>query len=162
MPSLDNLLGHLVDSGVELIVVGGVAAVVQGATISTFDLDIVHRRTDENVRRLVDALLAVDAHYRGRALGDKLPPTIEILRGPGHSLLQTRFGPVDVLGAIEQGRDYDALLPDTIDLELSGRRVRILDLATIVELKRMSTRPKDRQMLPILEATLARRSPTGS
>jgi hypothetical protein len=71
--------------------------------------------------------------------------------------LQTRLGPIDVLGAIEGGRDYDALLPHTIVLEVTGRDVRVLDLETIVELKRTSTRPKDQRMLPVLEETLRRR-----
>src|SRR5262245_143802 len=112
MPSavLETLLRTLASGGVELIVVGGLAAVAQGAPILTRDVAIVHRRTDDNVQQLVDVLLAIDARYRGRPAGDVLRPTVEILRGPGHSLLQTRLGPLDVLGAIEGGRDYDALL----------------------------------------------------
>ncbi len=157
MPSLETVLGHLVASGVDMILVGGLAAVAQGAHITTHDVDIVHRRTEENVHRLVEALLAIDARYRGRPDGDVLRPTVEILLGPGHSLLQTRFGPLDVLGAIEGGRDYDALLPDSLELDFGGQRLRILDLATIVALKRTSTRFKDQQMLPVLEATLRRR-----
>jgi hypothetical protein len=157
MPSLETLLGHLADRAVEMIVVGGLAAVAQGAPIVTRDVDIVHRRTPDNVDRLVTALTAIDARYRGRPSGDVLRPTAEVLLGPGHSLLQTRLGPLDVLGAIEGGRDYDALLPQSRDLVMGDRHVRVLDLATIVALKRTSTRPKDLQMLPILEETLRRR-----
>jgi hypothetical protein len=157
MPSLETLLAHLAASGVEFILVGGLAAVAQGATIMTRDVDIVHQRTEDNVRRLVDALAAIDARCRGRAAGDVVRPTVEILRGPGHSLLQTRLGPLDVLGAIEGGRDYDALLPDAPPIDLDGRRVRVLDLAVIVEIKRASIRPKDQHMLAILEETLRRR-----
>jgi hypothetical protein len=50
---LPALLASLCDSGVEFIVVGGVAAVLQGVPITTTDLDIVHRRTPENVARLL-------------------------------------------------------------------------------------------------------------
>jgi hypothetical protein len=46
---LSALLAALYDSKVEFIVVGGVAAVLQGAPITTTDLDIVHSRTPENV-----------------------------------------------------------------------------------------------------------------
>jgi hypothetical protein len=157
MPSLETLLSHLVRSNVEMILVGGLAAVVQGAPITTHDLDLVPRRTEPNIRLLIDALHAIDARYRGRAAGELLRPTLEILLGPGHSLLQTQLGPVDILGAIEGGRDYDALLPNSRTLEIDGRLVRLLDLATIVELKRTSTRLKDQRMLPILEETLRRR-----
>ncbi|MGB8328982.1 MAG: hypothetical protein WCE62_02570 [Polyangiales bacterium] len=36
----------------EFIIVGGAAAVLHGAPITTEDLDIVHRRSPENVARL--------------------------------------------------------------------------------------------------------------
>ena len=42
--------------GVEYIVVGGMGAVLQGAPISTWDLDLVQGRDPENVTKLVAAL----------------------------------------------------------------------------------------------------------
>jgi hypothetical protein len=137
--------------------VGLLAAVAQGAPVTTHDVDIVHRRTPENVSRLVDVLVnQLDARYR-RSDHQVLRPTAEILSGPGHSLLQTRLGPLDVLGAIEGGRDYEALLPHARRIELQGHAIHVLDLAMIVELKRNSMRAKDQLVLPILEATLRRR-----
>ena len=50
---LDALVAALVDAGVDFIVVGGAAAVLHGAPTSTVDLDIVHRRSEENVARLL-------------------------------------------------------------------------------------------------------------
>src|SRR5262245_57531218 len=118
-PNLETLIATLASSDVEFIIVGLLAAVAQGAPVTTHDLDIVHRRTPENVARLVDILVnKLDARYRGRA--EVLRPTAEILSGPGHSLLQTRAGPLDVLGAIEGGRDYEALLPVSLQIEISG------------------------------------------
>jgi hypothetical protein len=152
-PSLETLLQTLAASDVELIVVGMLAAVAQGAPVTTHDVDIVHRRTPDNIARLLAVLGDLDARYRG--------DPAEILSSLGHSLLQTRLGPLDVLGAIEGDRDYDALLPHTQRIELSGHAVRVLDLATIVELKRGSTRPKDQLALSVLEETLRRRGTTG-
>lgn len=152
-PNLESLLATLAASDVELVVVGMLAAVAQGAPVTTHDLDIVHRRTPANVARLVDLLVhRLDARYRGRS--DILRPTVEILSGPGHSLLQTNAGPLDVLGAIEGGRDYDALLPVSRAIEIAGHRVHVLGLATLIELKRGSTRLKDQLALPLLEETL--------
>ena len=45
------ILRALVEAGVEFIVVGGVAAVLNGAPVSTFDLDVVHARDAANVAR---------------------------------------------------------------------------------------------------------------
>lgn len=155
-PSLASLLSILATSDVELIVVGMLAAVAQGAPVTTHDVDIVHRRTPDNIARLLAVLTDLDARYRGH--GDKvLRPTAEILAGPGHSLLVTRLGFLDVLGAIEGDRDYDALLPHSTEIPLAGRSLRVLDLETIVEFKRGSTRRKDQIALPVLEEALRRR-----
>lgn len=153
-PSLESLLTTLAASDVEFIVVGLLAAVAQGAPVTTHDLDIVHRRTPDNVAKLVDVLVnQLDARYRGRT-DAVLRPTAEILAGVGHSLLQTTLGPLDVLGAIEGGRDYDALLRDCKPIDISGHVVHVLGLATLIELKRSSTRLKDQLVLPVLEETL--------
>ena len=57
MPSppgdLTTLLSKLASSGVEFVLVGGLAAVAQGAPITTHDVDIVPERTPQNI----DALL---------------------------------------------------------------------------------------------------------
>jgi hypothetical protein len=154
--NLESLLETLASSHVEFIVVGLLAAVAQGAPVTTHDLDIVHRRTPENVTRLVDVLVhKLDARYRGRP--EILRPTSEILSGPGHSLLQTSSGPLDVLGAIEGGRDYEALLPTSRRLDISGYPIYVLDLVTLIELKRGSPRLKDQLVLPLLEEALRQR-----
>jgi hypothetical protein len=91
--ALEILAAHHVD----FVVVGGVAAVLGGAPISTFDLDIVHDRAPTNVVRLLDALAALDARYRDLT-GRVLRPEARALEGEGHHLLLTRCGPLDVLG----------------------------------------------------------------
>jgi hypothetical protein len=68
----------------------------------------------------------------------------------------TDLGPLDVLGTIEGGRDYEALQADSLHVQVEGRRVTVLSLTAIVQLKRASTHPKDRLALPVLEETLRR------
>jgi len=85
-----------------------------------------------------------------------LRPTREALLGPGHQLLVTSLGPLDVLGAIEGGRDFASLSPESIDLAVEGERVRVVRLSTLADLKRGSTGAKDRLVLAILEDTLRR------
>ena len=50
--------------GVEYVVVGGLAAVLQGAPVTTLDVDIVYARSEENVGRLEAALTELDARVR--------------------------------------------------------------------------------------------------
>ena len=139
---------------VECIVVGGISAILQGAPVVTLDLDVVHRRTPENVRRLVAARRSIGARYRHDPRG--LVPEEAHLLGPGHNLLQTGCGPLDALGAIDAGLAYDDLLPDSEVISIGpGLAVRILSLRRLVELKSAAGRPKDLAVLPTLRATLA-------
>lgn len=50
------LLDSLAEAGVEHIVVGGVAAVIHGAPMSTFDLGVVYRKANPNLDRLAALL----------------------------------------------------------------------------------------------------------
>jgi hypothetical protein len=153
VPRFAELLAALHDHGVEFIVVGGVAAVLEGAPISTFDLDIVPRWSSENLDRLAGALEALDALYRGR----DIRPTRDRLESPGHHLLETRLGALDVLGTVSPSRAFEDLEPSTVEYEVEGRRYRVLDLATQIDVKRHVGRDKDKAVLPILERTLARK-----
>jgi hypothetical protein len=155
---LTTLLERLLAADVEFVLVGGLAAVVQGAPLTTFDVDVVHRRTDENVDRLMAFLTSVGARYRNRPSPPLLPQRNALL-GPGHSLFMTDLGPLDALGAIEGGADYDHLLPESLSVPIGGRTVHVLSIAKIVDLKRASSDPKDKLRLAVLEAVLQRRSP---
>jgi hypothetical protein len=55
------ILQMLATHRVDLLVVGGVAAVLQGAPVSTFDLDLVHSREASDVLRILGALHDLDA-----------------------------------------------------------------------------------------------------
>ena len=150
---LSALLKGLNEAGVEFILVGGVAAVAQGAPVTTFDLDIVHRQTDENVEKLIKFLNSIGAYQR-RPDDKVIEPDEGDLKGKGHVLLTTRFGPLDVLAAIEKGRGFEELLTDTVEIEFEGFKVFVLSLETIVALKRESKDPKDQYRLQIMEETL--------
>jgi len=58
------------------------------------------------------------------------------------------------LAFIEQEKNYEDLLKDTVEIEFRGHTIRVLDIRTMIELKRTSKDPKDKQRLPVLEETL--------
>jgi hypothetical protein len=90
------ILKTLTERQVDFIVVGGVCAVLHGAPISTFDLDLVHSREPNNIDRLMAVLEGLDAHYRGKG-ARKMRPGVSHLSSPGHQLLMTEAGPLDLL-----------------------------------------------------------------
>jgi len=157
-PDYLAILRTLTEHEVEFIIVGGVCAVLHGAPIATFDLDVVHSRDPENVRHLLTALESLDACARGQG-ARKIAPNESHLASPGHQLLMTRFGPLDLLGAVGSGQMYEDLVPSTIELPVGGRlKVRVLDLETLIRLKEEAGRDKDRAVLPILRRTLEEKS----
>jgi hypothetical protein len=155
-PGLTTLLARLASSGTDFVLVGALAAVAQGAPLTTFDVDVVHRRGTDNVDRLLEFLASIDARYRGRPAGQVLRPTREALLGAGHQLLTTDLGPLDLLGAIEGGRGYDDLVPESVAVEVEGKRVMVLRLRMLAELKRGARSAKDQLSLAVLEETIRR------
>jgi len=154
---LSSLLLALLDAGIDFVLVGGAAAVVHGAPITTQDVDIVHSREPANVARLVAALASMEARIHDIA-GRDIEPSVRQLSGSGQSLLRTRWGRLDVLGALHDGRGYIELRPSADLLDLDGRELRVIDLETLIEVKASTGRAKDRLVLPTLIALRRRRA----
>jgi predicted nucleotidyltransferase len=151
---LSATLRALTEGRVDFILVGGMAAVVQGAPITTFDVDVVHSREHANIERLLGVLESLDAFYRIQP-ERRLKPNASHLSGSGHLNLTTRYGPLDLLGVIGQGRSYSDLLPHTTEIEIGDDlRVRVLDLETLIAIKQELAGDKDRLALPVLIRTL--------
>lgn len=155
MPSarFADLLRLLASCEVEFVVVGMTAAVLQGAPVTTLDLDVVHRRSPENVDRLLRALAGIDAVYRHDPR--RLRPQASHLLSEGHQLLTTTLGDLDCLGTISGGMGYEELLDGAVEMRLAeGLTIRVLGLAALIEAKERASRPKDLAVLPLLRATL--------
>ncbi len=155
-PDFLAILRILSDHRVDFIIVGGVCAVLHGAPVSTFDLDLVHSRTPENVERLLAALTALTAYARGQG-ARRIVPDRSHLSSPAHQLLMTRFGPLDLLGSIGKGSGYEELLPHTSEVRMGELRARLLSLEALIRAKEETARDKDAAVLPILRRTLEER-----
>jgi predicted nucleotidyltransferase len=152
-PDFIEILKILSKHKVDFIIVGGVCAVIHGAPISTFDLDLVHSRSSQNLGRLMSALEELGAYYRGRK-DQRLKPRLFHLASGGHQLLMTELGPLDMLGTIGKEHDYEGLLEHSVEQEIGGLHLRVLDLATLIQIKKETITDKDKATLPILERTL--------
>jgi hypothetical protein len=155
-----ELLRVLAVHGVEFVVVGGVAAVLEGVPISTLDLDVVASLEPSNRERLMAALTDLEARYLDPARRD-LRPTVERLRGEGSHLFSTAAGRLGVLGKIGKGWRYEDLLERSRRASLKGMEILVLELAALVEVKELTGRDKDRAALPILRRALEIRRQRG-
>ena len=148
-----GLLGALSSGGVRFVVTGGLAAGIQGAPVNTFDVDIVHERSTENVTCLMKVLHELDARIRDLTGRDLLPDPVA-LSGPGHHLLYTRLGALDVLGHIGHDTDYPRLLNESTVLVSHGISCRVQTLESLIRVKEEVGRPRDLAMLPVLRQVL--------
>lgn len=102
--AVDCVIHVLVDAGIEFIVVGGLAATIHGAARLTLDLDVIYRRTPDNVQRLADTLEPYHPYLRGAPPG--LPFNLDrdtIERGLNFTLT-TDLGRLDDRAAAESSR----------------------------------------------------------
>ena len=151
---LEKLINQLEKAGIKYILVGGMAAIAQGAPLFSFDLEIVHERSEGNTEKIKHLLTQLDAYQR-RYDDLKLKPDFDALKGSGHMLLSTKFGPLDILGSIEKGLGYEELIDNVIEIDFHGHTLHVLNLETLIDLKQASTRVEDQQRLKILKETLA-------
>lgn len=148
----EQMLGVLAGEGVEFILAGGVAATVHGSARLTQDLDVVYRRTPENLRRLVSALAPISPYLRGAPPGLPFRWDEQTVRAGLNFTLTTTLGDLDLLGEISGGGGFEKLIGGSMEVQLFGRSVKCLGLDQLISAKRAAGRPKDLEVLAELEA----------
>jgi predicted nucleotidyltransferase len=154
MIDFEALIRALTESNVEFIIIGGLAASAHGSARATSDLDVIYRRTTENIDRLVRALAPLNPYLRGAPAGLPFVWDARTIRNGLNFTLLTSKGDLDLLGEVTGGGSYEQLLPDSIELELFGMRTCCLALERLIHVKRAAGRPKDFEAVAELEAIL--------
>lgn len=149
---LRELLVRLTEAEVRFVLVGGLAVNAWGYLRATRDVDFVPDPSAENLERL-DAML--------RGLGGKVDVDGKLLDGSAiltflrtgdRTLVATSLGQVDVLQGLPQVPPFAALDEKAKDVDVDGLVVRVCSLEHLLEMKRSSSRPRDREDLEALEA----------
>lgn len=143
------------EEGVHYVIVGGIATVMHGSTLSTQDIDLVPDRSDSNLARLALALQRLNVRIRteGASLAAKIDE--QFLRNSTFMLnLVSDFGDIDIAfqpsGPLE---GYKGWKHGAIELSIgTGVSVWVAALGDVVESKRVANRPKDQAALPYLES----------
>jgi predicted nucleotidyltransferase len=150
---IEGLLG----AGVRFVVIGGVAAALQGLARATFDLDICYDPAPDNRARLAGLLKSWAAYPRGVEAGLPFIMDAKQLEMTPVLTLTTALGDLDILDRVAGVGDFQDVWARSVEVEAGGLRFRILDLAALIAAKRAAGRPKDREQLPELEALRALR-----
>lgn len=149
---LNALLERLVEADVRFVLIGGLAVGAWGYVRGTKDLDVVPDPAAENLEKLAALLHELDGKVEvedGLLTADAISI---FLRTGDRALVATELGPIDVLQGMPQIPSFAALDDKATDVEISGLRVRVCSLEHLLEMKRASERPRDRDDLEALEA----------
>lgn len=151
MTNFRRLIEVLGDAGVELIVIGGVAASAHGAARTTLDLDVVYRRSPENLERIAAALAPYAPYPRGAPPGLPFLWDARTLANGLNFTLTTSLGDLDLLGEITAGGGFEQLLRKSVEVTLFGRSCWCITLEELIRVKRAAGRPKDYEAIAELE-----------
>jgi hypothetical protein len=134
------------------VIVGGVAAAIHGSSLLTSDLDVCYARDSANLKRLAEALQSVHARLRNAPEGLPFILDAETLRRGLNFTFATDIGDLDLLGEVRGIGHFEAVVTDSLTVELFGYRFAVMDIGKLILAKRAAGRPKDLVALPELEA----------
>jgi hypothetical protein len=140
--------------GVDFVVVGGIAAVLHGASTLTTDLDIAFAADSANLGRLGAALEELEARLRDVPEPVPFVPDARTLRQVELLTLDTRTGPLDLIRVPAGGPGYAILRRRANRYDLGGYEVRVASIEDLIAMKHAAGRAKDLAAIEELEAIL--------
>jgi predicted nucleotidyltransferase len=144
---LEKIARVLVSNGVEFVVIGGQAEAAFGSPRVTYDVDLCHRRTAENLERLAAALRELKPTLRGA------PPDLPFLLDAralalgGNFTLTTHISGLDFIAYVEPVGTYEDLLPRAETHQVGELQLKFISLGDLINVKEYLGRPKDQASL---------------
>jgi hypothetical protein len=140
---LPQLVQRLTDAEIDFVIVGGIAGTLHGSSLVTRDLDVCAVLSRENVAKLREVLRDVNPTHR------QTPQRLSFLDNPSSDVdvknlyLGTTLGPVDILSSITGVGDYSRVREASVEIEIFGRRCRVISIEDLIRAKESLGRPKD-------------------
>lgn len=129
----------------EVILIGNSAAAIQGAPVTTDDLDFMFRDTPINDKKLKSA--AAD-------LGGLVTKPHYPISGLRRFVDDESNVQIDVMGKIHGVKSFESLRSRAEEIEVGSETVLVASLEDIIKSKKAAGRPKDLASLPAIEDTL--------
>ncbi len=156
-PLITVLCQHKVD----FVLIGGMAAVAQGSSYLTRDIDVCYAREEPNLQRLASALGPFAPRLRDAPPGLPFVLDVPTLRAGCNFTLTTSAGDLDIFGEVAGLGGYNTVNQYAESLEVEGLPCRVLTLEGLILSKKAAARPKDAGLLAELEALQALRKTRG-
>lgn len=151
----ETILNALTDAGVEFIVGGGMACILQGVERLTMDVDVAVMMREKNWERLVEVTenlgLIPRVPLNPRSLID--PAVRRVVLDEKKAIVFTFLHPdrpslqLDVF--LRPDLAYEVLLHDAQWMNLEGRKIQVLNRQKLLALKKAIQPPRPKDLLDI-------------
>lgn len=147
-----SLLEHLVEAGVDFVIVGGFAGVIHGGTYITQDIDICCDFSSANLLALQKAVANLHPVHRMTPRRKKLELTEKNCGQFKNLYLDTDIGQLDCVSFIDGLGDYQKVRKASVPVKMGRTKLRVLSLGALIKAKKAMNRPRDKEALLQLEA----------
>jgi predicted nucleotidyltransferase len=144
-PVLFTIAKAIHRQGLEVVMIGNSAAALQGAPVTTIDIDFLFRKTPANLKKLK----AIAKELGGVLLKPYYPSSDLFRLMRDEDTLQ-----LDFMATIHGIRSFEGLRSRAKRIDLGGHSILVAGLADIIKSKRAAGRAKDRAVLEILKKAL--------
>jgi hypothetical protein len=156
----ERLIKVLAKHRVRFVLIGALAARLQGFPRLTADADITPARDRENLNRLAAALLELDTRVFTEAVpeGLKFDCSAQTLSRAEMWNLITSAGRLDLAFTPPGTAGYEDLIRDALRFQLYGTELAAASLDDIIRSKEAADRPQDRQDVLVMREMQRRAS----
>src|SRR5437867_10212274 len=154
-----RILTTLAQHDVQFVLIGALAAGLQGFPRATYDADITPAKDRDNLQRLAAALRELDA----RIYTDQVPEGLafdcspQMLARADIWNLITAAGRLDLAFRPSGTTGFDDLASHAVHFEVYGHDLVTARLEDIIRSKEAANRPQDRQDVEVMREILKRR-----
>ncbi len=157
MDDLTDIIARLIRAKVDFVLVGGLAAVTHGSSMTTQDIDVCCSFTPDNLIRLQSALNGLNPVHRMTTNQIPLQLTKENCKSLQNLYLETDIGQLDCLSEILGIGGFQDVNKQSETINLDGQTCRILKIDALITAKKAMGRPKDIETIHQLETILGER-----
>lgn len=140
---LTDVFASFQNHRVKYVVIGGIASVLHGVPRATFDLDILIEASEENARRLLEAL-------DGAGLATASLTSVDDILSHEITIFQDRVR-IDVQTGTP-GLGFDGAWRNRVEMEYGGQRFYVASREDLISSKRAAGRDVDLEDVRLLES----------
>lgn len=151
MSDLSDIISRLLHANVDFVIVGGLAAVTHGSSMTTQDIDICCSFSADNLMKLYEALK--DFHPVHRMTPKRVPLVLtpEYCKKLKNLYLDTDLGQLDCLGEVLGVGIFSQVKALSDEFVIGDVPCRILSIEALIKAKKAMGRPKDLETVRQLE-----------